>query len=240
MGRRGSHCGLAATASPRAGCIGSVRQEEPVTVDTHDMLLIHRVLRRELGQLPHLIRSASGDLGRAKRLAGHLGEMLDFLHHHHIGEDELLWPVLRPRVMLEGELIDRMESQHEQVAAAVTAVQADLPTWSRTADAEVGERMAGVIEQAVVVLTEHLAEEESLILPLVSKHFSQSEWDALGEHGFAAIPGRRRLVILAHILEEADADEQRQFLKVVPLPARVAYRVVGRRQHAREVRLIRR
>lgn len=211
-----------------------------MTVDTHDMLLVHRMLRRELGQLPDLIRSASGDPARAKRLAGHTGEMLGLLHHHHTGEDELLWPVLRPRVTLEGELIDRMESQHEQIAAAVAAVQADLPTWARTADPEVGERMAGVIEQAAVVLTEHLAEEESLILPLVSEHFSQSEWDALGEHGFAAIPGRRRLVILAHILEEADADERRRFLKIVPPPARVAYRVVGRRQHAREARLIRR
>jgi len=33
------------------------------------------------------------------------------------------------------------------------------------------------------------------VLPLVSANFIQEEWDALGKHGFATIPGRRRLII---------------------------------------------
>jgi hemerythrin-like domain-containing protein len=208
-------------------------------VDTHDMLLIHRVIRREIGQLPDQFRRAAGDPARARRVTEHATEMLDFLHTHHSGEDEYLWPVLRPRVTLEAELIDRMEEQHHALAEAIHDVRADLATWASSADAETAERMARRLEDAQEIMTAHLAEEEQRILPLVADHFSQEEWDRLGEHGFAAVPPRRRLVILAHILEEASPDEQKAFLKAVPPPARIAYRIVGRRQHARETAAVR-
>jgi hemerythrin-like domain-containing protein len=211
----------------------------PGGIDTHDMLLIHRVLRRELGSLPSLIRSAAGDVPRAKRVAAHASEMLDFLHTHHCGEDELVWPVLAPRVTLDDDLLDRMQAQHAQVAAAVEEVRHDLPGWATSADAATGERMATRLAGMSEVLTTHLAEEEQHVLPLVSAHFSQTEWDALGKHGFAAVPGKRRLVILGHILEETDEAEQKNFMHQVPPPARLAYKLIGRRQFAREVAEIR-
>jgi hemerythrin-like domain-containing protein len=203
-------------------------------VDTHEMLLIHRVIRREIGRLPALLRRTSGDPARAKLVASHAREMLHFVHTHHSGEDELLWPVLRPRVSLDGELIDRMQAQHEQVAAAVEDVRRDLPAWEASADGAIGERMAARLDSTGDVLTAHLAEEEERVLPLVSQHFTQAEWDALGEHGLAAVPGKRRLVILGHILAEADDAERAQFLQRIPPPARVAYKLIGRRQYARE------
>lgn len=210
-----------------------------MTVDTHDMLLIHRVVRREIGRLPDQLRRAAGDPARAQRLTEHANEMLDFLHTHHSGEDEYLWPVLRPRVELETELIDRMEEQHHQLADAIHDVRAELDAWATTADPDVAERMASRLEGAQGVLIDHLAEEEARILPLVAEHFTQAEWDRLGEHGMGAIAPKRRLVILAHILEEADPEERKAFLKMVPPPARIAYRVIGRRQHARETAAVR-
>jgi hemerythrin-like domain-containing protein len=207
-------------------------------VDTEDMLLIHRVIRREIGGLPALIRAADSP-ARAAQVAAHATEMLDFLHTHHTGEDELLWPVLRPRVSLDDGLVDRMETQHAQIAAAVAEVQRWLPDWAASGDAETGERIAARLESASAVLTAHLAEEEERILPLASAHLSQQEWDALGKHGFAAVPPRRRLVILGHILDETDDAERRRFMHHVPPPARLAYTLIGRRQYARETAAIR-
>jgi hemerythrin-like domain-containing protein len=206
-------------------------------VDTRDMLLIHRVIRREMGRLPGLIRTAR-DRPRAALIAAHAGEMLDFLHVHHTGEDELLWPVLRPRVSLDGDLIDRMEAQHGEIAAAIADVRRWLPAWAGSADQETGEKIAARIEAAGPVLAAHLTEEEERILPLVAAHFSQPEWDALGKHGFAAVPGRRRLAILGHILHETDDAERRRFTRQVPPPARLAFSLVGQRQYAREMAAI--
>jgi DUF438 domain-containing protein len=208
-------------------------------VDIRAMLLIHRVLRREIGALPRLFRGAAGNPARAGQVSAHTAEMLEFLHVHHSGEDELLWPVLRTRVALEAELIDQMEADHRQVAAAVERLNRDLPDWGRTADAATGEQLASTAESLYAALESHLAEEELRILPLVSEHLTEQEWDALGEHGFAAIPPKRRLVVLGHILEEADPAERAHFVTKVPAPARIAFTLFGRRQFTREVAAIR-
>ena len=44
-------------------------------VDTHEMVLIHRVIRREFGQLPHPFRSAANDRARSKIIGAHAREM---------------------------------------------------------------------------------------------------------------------------------------------------------------------
>uniref|UniRef100_A0AAU3GRN7 Hemerythrin domain-containing protein n=1 Tax=Streptomyces sp. NBC_01401 TaxID=2903854 RepID=A0AAU3GRN7_9ACTN len=208
-------------------------------VDTHEMVLIHRVLRREFGQLPRLLRAAAGDRARSGVIGAHAREMLAFLHTHHSGEDELLFPLLRERAALDPELMDRMDAQHAQVDDAVSAVDAELAAWTASADAGAGERMAARIDAMMPALIEHLAEEEQEILPIVSLTLTQSEWDALGRHGMTAIPLTRRLVILGHIIEEADEAERRKFMKVLPAPARAAYKLIGHRRFTRETSRIR-
>jgi hemerythrin-like domain-containing protein len=208
-------------------------------VDTHEMVLIHRVIRREFGQLPRLFRSAANDRARSKVVGAHAREMLDFLHTHHTGEDELLFPLLRERTTLDPDLMDRMDAQHAQVDDTVTAVNAQLPAWTATADAATGEKMAARIETTMPTLIDHLAEEEQKLLPIVSVTVTQSEWDALGKHGMSAIPLTRKLIILGHITEEADDAERQRFMQVIPAPARLAYKLIGRRQFTRETTAIR-
>jgi hemerythrin-like domain-containing protein len=208
-------------------------------VDTHEMVLIHRVIRREFGRLPRLLRSAADDRARSKVIGAHAREMLDFLHTHHTGEDELLFPLLRERAALDPELMDRMDAQHAQVNDAVTAVRAELPTWTASADAAAGQRIATLIDAAMPTLIDHLAQEERELLPIASATLTQSEWDALGKHGMNAIPLTRRLVILGHITEETDDAERHRFLQAVPAPARLAYKLIGHRQFTRETTTIR-
>jgi hemerythrin-like domain-containing protein len=203
------------------------------------MVLMHRVIRREFGQLPRLFRAAANNRARSKVVGAHAREMLDFLHTHHTGEDELLFPLLRKRTTLDPELMDRMDAQHAQVDDAVAALGKDLPGWTATADAPTGERMAALVDATMPTLIEHLAEEEDKLLPIVSATLTQSEWDALGKHGMSAIPLTRRLVILGHITEEADEAERQRFLQVIPAPARLAYKLIGHRQFTRETTTIR-
>lgn len=208
-------------------------------IDTTDMLLIHRVIRREIGALPRLFRTATNDAARAKLVGTHAMEMLDFLHNHHHGEDELLYPLLRQRVRLDADLLDRMDAQHATVDESVGALRADLPGWMRSPDPGISERMAATVEAMLPVLIDHLAEEEQRLLPIVARTVSQPEWDKLGEHGMGTIPVKRRLVVLGHIIEETDESERTRFLVNVPAPARLAYRLIGKRQFARETAAIR-
>ena len=208
-------------------------------VDTHEMVLIHGVIRREIGRLPRLFRSAANDPSRSKIIGAHAREMLDFLHTHHTGEDLLLFPLLRERRVLDPELMDRMDAQHAQVNDAVVAINAELPTWTASADAAVGERMAARIDTTMSTLIGHLDEEEQKLLPVVSVTLTQSEWNALGKHGISAIPVTRRLLTLGYITEETDDAERQKFMQVLPAPVRLAYKLIGHRQFTHETTAIR-
>jgi hypothetical protein len=91
--------------------------------DTHEMVVVHRLFRREAALLPRLVESVpDGDTKRAALIAGHYRDYRHGLHQHHSGEDELLWPLLLARVDLEAEIVLRMEAQHEVIAASLTEV----------------------------------------------------------------------------------------------------------------------
>jgi hemerythrin-like domain-containing protein len=183
------------------------------------MVVIHRVFRREFGLLPALIRGvAADDLERAKVVADHATGLLRFVHVHHSGEDELLWPVLRERVEIEADLIRRMEDQHERVAALIPRAQEQLPGWAAQPGADRGAALAATFEEIEAALDEHLGEEETQILPLVETHLSVAEWDRLGEHARASLSPPDLMASLAAILEEADDDERLMFTAVLPPP----------------------
>src|ERR1700676_3219263 len=51
--------------------------------DTGDMVIVHRMFRRECALLPRLVAAVEGgDLTQARAVAGHAREVLDILHHH--------------------------------------------------------------------------------------------------------------------------------------------------------------
>ncbi len=100
---------------------------------TQEMVMIHRVFRRELGLLPDLIRRVEpGDTARVALLADAVNDLLSGLHVHHTGEDALLWPKLLVRAEPDGALIGRMQLQHEQVAVRVESAGKRLGEWRDT------------------------------------------------------------------------------------------------------------
>ncbi len=207
-------------------------------VDTWEMVVVHRAFRREFGLAPGLIRRvAAGDRQRSAVVADHLVFVSDGLHHHHTAEDELLWPLLLERVGdLDAGLVHRMETQHQTVATLVERAVELLPKWRADADPTTGEELANVFEKMSVALNEHLADEETEILPLCAQHLTRTEWEAIGKRGQEAIPkGARAFVSLGGILADATPAERTRFLAMLPVPARVMWRVAGKGIYRREV-----
>jgi len=183
------------------------------------MVVIHRVFRREFGLLPALIRAvAPDDLDRASIVADHAAHLLRFVHVHHSGEDEYLWPVLLERVEVEADLIRRMENQHLHVAALIPRAHEQLPAWTSQPSPERGEQLAATFEDIAAALDEHLGDEEKQILPLVETHLSLAEWARLGQHATESMSPPDLMASLAAILEEADDDERAMFTAALPPP----------------------
>lgn len=208
--------------------------------DTRDMVLVHRVFRREFRLLPVMMRQvADGDTAAAGRVFQHAREMLDALHHHHHSEDELLWPRLLQRTPAGTGLVERMQAQHSAIAEVLQRIDATLPLWMRAARVRDANTLAADLVELGARLDQHLDEEEQHILPLVGQTITPAEWAELAERGFASMPKRRALVFLGHILESATAAERSRFLRRVPPPVRLLYRLIGKRAFQRETYALR-
>jgi iron-sulfur cluster repair protein YtfE (RIC family) len=203
--------------------------------DVQEMVVVHRMFRREYRLAPVLVRGvAAGDRPRAAVVAAHLRELTVMLHHHHQGEDDLVWPRLHARTPVSAELVHRMERQHVEVGGLLGQLDELLPSWAAEPGLAQRESLAEVLDALAPALETHLDEEEREILPLIEQHLTAAEWDELGERAVAAIPKTRLLVLLGYVLEEASPSERQTMLGVLPPPVRLVYRTVGQRKHRKE------
>src|SRR4051812_26190744 len=124
--------------------------------DTREMVVVHRIFRRESRLMPLMVRAVEpGDTDRAAFVGRHLRDYLDALHGHHTAEDEVLWPLLLARVDLERELVVRMQSQHEALAATLERVAVLLPRWLAGAGAAERDALADALDAHNGLIVEH-------------------------------------------------------------------------------------
>src|SRR6478735_3265846 len=117
--------------------------DERLGCDTSDMLTIHALFRRAFTDAPVLVRGvADGDATRAAVVSAHVRELAGALHHHHQGEDELLWDTLEKRAPACALHVGLMRAQHAATAAGLADLQAALPGWEQGASAAAGEDVA--------------------------------------------------------------------------------------------------
>ncbi|QGG41926.1 hemerythrin domain-containing protein [Aeromicrobium yanjiei] len=212
----------------------------PMSCETDDMLLIHQVFRREFRLAGPMVRHVdAGNTAQAARVATYLAEIVTALHHHHHNEDEILWDTLVDRSPGCALHVGQMKAQHAAVSDLLDRVEEIIPAWTPAADAESRERLAAALDAVSSALDTHLGQEEEVILPVAAMSLSQAEWDRLGEAGMASVPRNRLLVQLGYILEDATPEQRSMVLAHVPLPARVLYRLTGRRQYEKEIRTLR-
>jgi hemerythrin-like domain-containing protein len=209
-------------------------------VDTREMIAVHSAFRREFGLAPGLVRAvASGDVQRAGVVADHLELIGTFLHHHHTGEDKLLWPKLLERVPAEmAPTVELMERQHEAVHEVIEEMTAALARWRTGASESDRDRLAGALNRLHALLVEHLAAEEEHILPLASRSLTEAEWGELGEDGMAAQAKSKLPMIFGMIMKDADPEVIRGMLANAPLVPRLMLPFVGPRAYARYARRV--
>ncbi len=204
---------------------------------TEEMVIVHNVFRTHLAALPSLIDGApDGDRARAAELTAWMSELITGLHHHHVGEDELMWPILVSRAPQESELVLRMEEQHTRIADLVSACHRLGAGFAATGARGDGAALATAIGTLGEALAEHLSEEERLILPIAEAVMTVEEWRMLADRGNASIPKERRLVFLGYMLNSATEEQRALLFSLLPPPARLMWRVVGRRAFGRAYR----
>ena len=141
------------------------------------MLAAHDAFRRDLTRLVRAAAAADlSDPARRRSVAAGWELFKHELHLHHTAEDEVIWPVLRPRLAHSEHalsVLDAMEEEHERIDPLLAAVDAAFAP--RREDA-----LADVIDALVTTLTGHLAHEEREGLPLIGVALTAAEWRGTG------------------------------------------------------------
>lgn len=207
-------------------------------LDTRDMVVVHDALRREYRLMPDLVRGvAPGDSLRTQVVADHVALVAGLLHHHHTGEDRLLWPVLLPRVADEAaDTVQLMERQHVGIHQAQERADAALARWRADGDDAAREELADALTEVGARLTEHLAAEEAHLLPLAAHHLTADEWARLGEEGMAGVEKKQLPLVLGLLMYQADPEVIAGMLAHAPLPVRMVMPHVAPRTRNRYVR----
>lgn len=206
--------------------------------DIREMVVVHRVLRREFGALPAAVRSVrAGDQERVQTLSRHLRLMLTGLHLHHESEDIELWPLLQQRAPAREELTTRMQAQHEELARLVDETSELAASWERSPDDP--EPLAQALEALHAALLIHLGEEEVEMLPVVAEHISATEWAKLGEHARNNMRLKEAPLMFGALLEECDASERAMMLAGLPGPMRLLVGPVMEPIYRRYIRKVR-
>jgi len=207
---------------------------------TSDMVLVHRVFRRELGLLPTLVQAVQpDDLARSALLAEHCRELTTALRHHHTAEADLLWLRLRDRQALPVAVEEQLLTWHRLHTELIGELDALMPLWRREPQPDLQAVISDILAELAAAVNGHLDAVEEHLLPAVDRHFTTGEWRSLGLRAARWIPLHRMAWMLGAMLEDATPAEQRNLLAKVPAPARMLYRMVGRDQYEREITALR-
>jgi hemerythrin-like domain-containing protein len=205
-----------------------------------EMVIVHRVFRKELGMLPALVAAtADGDRRRARTLGRHYRFVTQVLHDHHTYEDDHLWPVLLERCPMDAELINRMEAQHARVAQLIDELPAAWAAFEREAGPESRERLVENLAALSAALDEHLHDEEVFLLPIMADHLTVPEWKAFGQHAARKMDKRKGLFWIGLMFEDITDDEYARFWAGLPFYVRMGYRMAGQASYANGVARVR-
>ena len=199
-------------------------------IEVRDMAIIHQTFRRAYEEAAQLVRAnPTPSAGRVTFLSDHIAFGLTMLHHHHEGEDQILYPLLVERVPDHATRTEQIDHEHQTVKGAIDGAQAACAAWRAAPTAASAETLAASLDELNLELLPHLDNEEREVVPLAAVTVTQKEWDSLAKHGIAAIPGNKRLVAFGMILEPLNDADRTYMLSNVPPPVKVLYHLVGKR-----------
>jgi hemerythrin-like domain-containing protein len=167
--------------------------------------IIHHGLRRDLDRLARVLERPISDDQR-EALCRHVSWMLDYLHHHHVGEDEGVWPrTLAKRPDLQ-PMVDEMEAEHEALAAASDGLRAAAAEYARDGSDAQRRALAAAVAHMQEATLPHLDHEEQVAMPLVLETLDDEDWAYLEKNHFRkGISLGNAAVMFMWLLDDLDA-----------------------------------
>ncbi len=192
---------------------------------------IHAAVRRDLDRLERALRRVEdGDRARVAHLARAWGHLDRQLTHHHRQEDELIWPAMLG-LGVDPVLLQEMEHEHEQMAAALRGTDGAMQRLVATASAADAEAAAESVVATRVVVERHLQHEEHELEPEVTRHRETEEWKTVEKQLRGGSP-KAGGEMFAWLLDGSDREADSFVRSMMPRPVLLLLsRVLGAGYH---------
>ena len=212
---------------------------EDAPADTQMMPIVHSALRRDLVRIRMVLGTPEAAQPRRRTaLAEHVLWLMHFLHAHHSGEDEGLYPLVVRRNPVAADLVRTMDEDHGMITPAMDSLSAAAQHHLADPDSP-DELLARAIDGLNKVLNPHLEREEQVMMPVVSRSITDGEWRAWDEEFNLKPKGLLELAEEAHwVLDGLDEESSDHVRHVVPpLPRFILLKVLGGRYRRKRAKL---
>jgi hypothetical protein len=143
---------------------------------------------------------------------------MDFLHAHHAGEDQDLWPLIRAHNPAAGDLLDQMDADHARIGPQIDHLQNAAAVYRADASPAARQGLVEAIELLRSVLDPHLRREEDEMMPVVSRSITHAEWEAFNNTNYVQPKSKKELGHEGHWLID-NLDPERYDVVVHTVPA---------------------
>ena len=184
--------------------------------DVSDMYAVHTALLGALDAAPACVASAEVDPERVEVIGSFIENVIEFLHVHHSGEDDLLYPLLQQRCAERRRELERIDDQHKLLSAPMDAGRSAVATWRAKPSTEHAQAVIGAVASIVETLRPHLAEEETVVLPLATKWISPEEWGQQAGHNMMSFRADKPWLMLGLVREQLDQEHREGMLAGMP------------------------
>ncbi|AKG43027.1 hemerythrin domain-containing protein [Streptomyces xiamenensis] len=139
------------------------------------MVLAHRAMLRDLDRIARTATALAKtpDPDRTRALVAYARRLTELIHHHHEGEDEVLWPVLRERGADE-EALSLLQEEHAALEGKLAAFGEAIEALSP--DGTGAEALADAATAVRELLAVHTADEERELAGRLAPALNAKVW----------------------------------------------------------------
>ena len=184
--------------------------------DVSDMYAVHNALTGALDAAPECVGKADGDSHRVEVIGSFYENVIEFLHVHHTGEDELIYPVLEQRCAESRSELERINDQHKLLHAPMDAGRSAIAAWRAAPSTDNAQAVIDATTSIAEPLRPHLAEEETVLLPIASQWMSPEEFGRLPGHHMMSFRGDKPWLPLGLLREQLDQEHRDGMLAAMP------------------------
>jgi hemerythrin-like domain-containing protein len=185
--------------------------------DTRMMGVVHSALRRDLVRTRMVLEGAPSPGPRRRvALADHVGWLMDFLHAHHRGEDDGLYPLVMAKNPQAAAMVAEMDAEHALISPAIRALEEAAAAY-RADPADSGEHLLAALATMAAVLLPHLEREEVEMMPIVAASITVRDWEHFDQETNVKHKGLMALGMEGHwLIDGTDAESRSCVVGLVP------------------------